>query len=258
MSKIAFAIGAHPDDIEFHMAGTLLLLKGAGFEIQTMNISNGSCGTAQLDVETIAAIRREESLKAAEVAGALHHDCLTNDLEIFYEKKTLARLGSIIRQVSPEILLVHSPEDYMEDHTNACRLAVTAAFSRGMRNFSVDPPRVPIDQQVTIYHCQPHLNRDPLGKTVYPQIYVDISSVLEKKARMLASHKSQKEWLDKSQGMDSYLNEQKNLARDLGSMSGKFEFAEGWRKHLYAGFCSEDADPLREALGPLTLINEQY
>ncbi|HUU26269.1 MAG TPA: PIG-L family deacetylase [archaeon] len=258
MSKTAFAVGAHPDDIEFLMAGTLLLLKEAGYEIHTMNIANGSCGTIRYDLETITKIRREESLEAARVAGAVYHDSLVNDIEIFYEKSTLARLASIIREISPEILLVHSPEDYMEDHTNACRLAVSAAFSRGMPNFPADPPREPTNQDVTIYHCQPHLNRDPLGKLVYPEIFVDISGVINKKAVMLACHKSQKEWLDRSQGMDSYLVSQRNLAREVGAMSGRFEFAEGWRKHLHAGFCPESADPLREALGPLTFVNESY
>jgi hypothetical protein len=31
-------------------------------------------------------------------------------------------------------------------------------------------------------------------------------------------------------------------------MSGRFEFAEGWRKHLHAGLCAPAADPLRTAL----------
>ena len=258
MPKTAFAVCAHPDDIEYFMAGTLLLLKDAGHEIHTMNISNGSYGSTVYDVKTITGIRREEALKAAAVAGAVHHDSLTSDLEIFYEKKTLAKLSSIMREVSPEILLVHSPEDYMEDHTNACRLAVSAAFCRGMPNYEVDPDREPTNQEVTVYHCQPHLNRTPLGKLVYPEIYVDISTVIEKKEEMLAQHKSQKEWLDKSQGLDFYLTAQKDFARQLGQMSGRYEFAEGWRKHLYVGFCCEDADPLRESLRPLTFINESY
>lgn len=43
--KVAFAIGAHPDDIEFMMGGTLFLLKEAGFESHYMTVANGSCGT---------------------------------------------------------------------------------------------------------------------------------------------------------------------------------------------------------------------
>ena len=32
-------------------------------------------------------------------------------------------------------------------------------------------------------------------------------------------------------------------------MSGRFEHAEGWRRHLHWGFCGADDDPLRAALG---------
>jgi hypothetical protein len=58
MNRKAFAIAAHPDDIEFMMAGTLLLLKRAGYEIHYMNVANGSCGTAALPKEQIIDIRR--------------------------------------------------------------------------------------------------------------------------------------------------------------------------------------------------------
>ena len=65
---------------------------------------------------------------------------------------------------------------------------------------------------------------------------------------MLACHKSQKHWLDASQGFDSYLDTMKDLMREVGAMSGHYEYAEGWRKHLHLGFCAEDADPLSKAL----------
>jgi LmbE family N-acetylglucosaminyl deacetylase len=40
------AAAAHPDDIEFMMAGTLLRLKDAGCEIHLWNLANGCCGSA--------------------------------------------------------------------------------------------------------------------------------------------------------------------------------------------------------------------
>ena len=43
--KHAFAVAAHPDDIEFVMAGTLILLRRAGYELHYMNIANGCCGS---------------------------------------------------------------------------------------------------------------------------------------------------------------------------------------------------------------------
>ena len=86
-----------------------------------------------------------EALAAAEGVGAVFHESLVDDLDIFYDKPTLARLAAVVREVGPEVILTHPPADYMEDHTNTCRLVVTAAFSRGMPNFPVDPPRVPTE-----------------------------------------------------------------------------------------------------------------
>ena len=48
-------------------------------------------------------------------------------------RSTLFQLAAVVREVNPSILLVPSPQDYMEDHMNACRLAVTAAFLKPMR-----------------------------------------------------------------------------------------------------------------------------
>ncbi|OHB79103.1 MAG: hypothetical protein A2W31_17745 [Planctomycetes bacterium RBG_16_64_10] len=131
---------------------------------------------------------------------------------------------------------------------NACRLAVTAAFCRGMPNFPVDPPTPPVTRDVTIYHAQPHGNCDGLRRPVRPDLLVDIASVIDQKVAMLAHHRSQKAWLDESQRMDSYLHTMKDFARELGRMSGRFEYAEGWRRHSHWGFCAADADPLWQAL----------
>lgn len=257
MSKRAFAVAAHPDDIEFLMAGTLILLGRVGYELHYMNIASGSCGTAHHSREEIVHIRREESRAAAASIGAVYHESLVDDLDIFYEKPLLARVASVMREVAPEILLVQSPVDYMEDHQNAARLAVTAAFGRGMRNYPVDPPRPPVDQEVTVYHAQPHGNRTPLRQMVMPDLYVDISSVMEHKKTMLACHQSQRAWLDESQGMGSYLAAMEGMCREIGAMSARFEVAEGWRRRLHFGFCAEDVDPLAEALSDCVYVLEE-
>jgi LmbE family N-acetylglucosaminyl deacetylase len=247
-TKTAIAIAAHPDDIEFFMAGTLMLLGRAGYEIHYMNIANGCCGTTEYDVETITRMRREEAEQAAASIGAIFHEPLCNDLEIFYEQATLAKTTSLIRDVAPEIVLTHSPADYMEDHMNTSRLAVSAAFCRGMPNFPVDPPRDLVEQTVTVYHAQPYSHRDPLRQIVTPDLWVDVSNVLEEKVAMLARHASQKLWLDKSQGHDSYLQTLRDLDEEGGRLSGQFQYAEGWRRHLHLGFCGPDDDPLTDAL----------
>jgi LmbE family N-acetylglucosaminyl deacetylase len=247
--KRAFAVAAHPDDIEFVMAGTLILLGQAGYELHYMNLANGCCGSTQYTAEEAAAIRAREAQAAAASIGATFHPSLVNDLEIFYNHETLTRLAAVMREVGPDILLIHSPIDYMEDHMNACRLALTAAFARGMPNYQTSPPRQPVDKPVAVYHAQPHGNRDPLGKPVVPSLFVNIESVLQTKTAMLACHKSQQQWLDTSQGLDSYLATMQSLSREVGQMSGVFEYAEGWRQHLPLGFGPLDADPLSQALG---------
>ena len=253
MAKRALAIGAHPDDIEFRMAGTLLALGEAGYELHYLNIANGSCGTADLPAAEIVAVRRREAMAAAVVMGAVYHESLVPDIEIFYERGLLARVAAVVREAAPEVLLVHSPIDYMEDHQNAARLAVTAAFCRSMPNFATDPPRPPTSQAMAVYHAQPHGNCDPLGRPVRPDRFVDVSGVMGRKRDALACHQSQKVWLDRSQGMDSYLRAMEDSSREVGVMSGRFAFAEGWRRRLHLGFGPEDFDPLAAALGPLVM-----
>lgn len=253
-TKTAIAIAAHPDDIEFFMSGTLMLLGQAGYEIHYLNIANGCCGTTEYDAATIIRMRREEAQQAAAFIGAVFHESFCNDLEIFYEQATLAKVTSVIREVAPEIVLTHSPADYMEDHMIASRLAVSAAFCREMPNFPVDPPRDPIDQTVTVYHAQPYSHRDPLRQIVTPDVWVDVSEMLEGKVAMLAKHISQKLWLDKSQGHDSYLQTLRNLDAEGGRLSGHFQYAEGWRRHLHLGFCGPDDDPLTDALPQFTQL----
>ena len=247
MPKV-FAIAAHPDDIEFVMSGTLMLLANAGCEIHYMNMANGSCGTAEHDTETIVAMRLQEAKNAATFIGATFYPPIASDLNIFYNENLLSKVASIIRQVAPDILFVPSPQDYMEDHTNTCRLAVTGAFARGMRNFKVTPDRATIENEVAIYHAQPHGNRDGLNQLVRPQIFIDITEVIAAKRNMLAEHKSQKKWLDRSQGFNAYLDIMEQQGREVGQLSGKYKYAEGWRQHSHFGFSRAEYNPLADLL----------
>jgi LmbE family N-acetylglucosaminyl deacetylase len=256
--KSAIAIAAHPDDIEFYMAGTLLLLKKAGFDIHYMNVANGNCGSVDYNSHEAKAVRSREGRQAAKILGARFHQSLCNDVEIFYDLKLLRRLAAVIREVKPTIVLTHSPLDYMEDHTNTCRLAVTAAFTRGMPNFKTVPPRRATDYETTVYHGMPHGLRDQLRRRIAAGLYVNTSSVHKTKMAALAAHKSQQNWLDASQGMNSYLQAMEDRSREIGKLSKKFQYAEGWRRHLHYGFCSENADPLRDALGKNCFVNQAY
>lgn len=238
------AIAAHPDDIEFMMAGTLVLLRNAGYEIHYMNLSSGNCGSTETDSITTAKIRLLEAQNSARILGAVFHPPICDDFEIFYEVETLKALTGIIRKVKPSIILTHSPIDYMEDHMNACRLAVTAAFVRGVPNFKASFPAVS-NYNCAIYHALPHGLLDPLGKKVLPAIFINTESVQLLKREALDAHKSQKNWLEDSQKMDSYIAAMEDFSVEIGSMSESFAHAEGWRRRTHFGFSESEFDPLK-------------
>ena len=254
----ALAIAAHPDDIEFYMAGTLRLLRDAGWEVHYLNLSSGNLGSVDRAAAATARVRCREAQAAAKVLGAAWHPPFCNDLEIFYDTRSLRRLCAIVREVAPSVVLTHSPLDYMEDHMITARLAVTAAFARAMPNYRSTPPRAPVTADVTIYHASPHGLRDALRRRVTSGAFVDTTAVHEQKRAALACHASQREWLDASQGMDSYLRTMDEFSRAVGKLSRRFRHAEGWRRHSHWGFCAEGADPLRRALGRKYLVNAAY
>jgi LmbE family N-acetylglucosaminyl deacetylase len=245
---VVFAIHSHPDDIEFVIAGTLFLLKKAGCEIHYMNIANGCYGTAEYSREDIIRIRRDESLAACRRLGAVHHESLCDDMGVFYNDSMIRKVAAAVREVNPDIILTASPEDYMEDHMNACRLALGGAFVRGMINYSSIPPRPHVDKDVSIYHAVPHGLVDGSRRPIESDFVVDIGSVIEDKVEMLACHESQKNWLDTSQGFDSYLTTMKDLNARVANQFEDVSYAEGFRRHLHLGYSREETNPLVEIL----------
>jgi LmbE family N-acetylglucosaminyl deacetylase len=240
------------------MAGTLILLRQAGWEIHCLNLASGNLGSMTLPPIQTARLRRREAQAAAACIGAVWHPPLCSDLQIFYDDRTLRRLCAIVRAVQPAIILAHSPQDYMEDHMAAARLAVTAAFARGVPGYRSAPPRSAIAGAVTIYHASPHGLRDGLRRRVHPGAFADTTEVHAAKRAALACHASQQQWLDATQGMDSYLGTMDEFSRATAKLSGRFEHAEGWRRHSHLGFCEEGADPLRDALGGKYLVSARY
>src|SRR5688572_19715113 len=118
MSQTALALFAHPDDIELVAAGTLLLLRRAGWEIHVMNLSSGNLGSMTQSSKDIAQTRRIEAQNAAQILGATWHPPIAHDMEIFYERNLLKQVAAVVRHVQPQIVFTHSPQDYMEDHVN--------------------------------------------------------------------------------------------------------------------------------------------
>jgi LmbE family N-acetylglucosaminyl deacetylase len=240
------------------MAGTLLLLREAAWDIHYMNVSSGNLGSLTFTPAKTARIRAGEAQASASLMQAVWHKPICHDLQVFYDDRTLRRLAAVVREVDPSIVLTHSPQDYMEDHMNTARLAVTATFARGVPGYRTVPPRQHVSTSVAIYHAMPHGLCDHLRRPVIPEAFVNTTDVQDRKRETLECHNSQRGWLSATQAMDSYLATMEEFARTLGSMSKKFQFAEGWRRHLHYGFGEANADPLKEALKDRYLLNPAY
>ena len=249
--RVALAVGAHPDDVEFMMAGTLSLLAKAGFEPHILSVANGSGGTTECGEKEIIRIRRAEAHRAAARLGATYHPGLVNDLMVYYEDSLIRRAMAIVRELKPQIVLLHSLSDYMEDHMNSARVLVTACFFRCMQNCFSIPRRPPTFQDVYIYHAQPWFNQDAMRNVITPSLVVDVAGEMRLKEEMLCCHASQKNWMRTTQGQDEYVITMRQVCRDIARIAGPrgLKYAEGFRQHSHVGFSGKDADPLSEALG---------
>jgi len=254
----ALAIAAHPDDIEFVMAGTLLLLRDAGWEIHCFNLSSGNMGSTVMTAAQTARVRAKEARAAAKAMDATWHAPICDDMQIFYTDEAIRRVCAVVRAARPQVVLTHALQDYMEDHMTTARLAVSATFARGIPNYRSLPARKPGLDPCVIYHAMPHGQRTPTRRRVAPEGFVDTTSVHGRKRAALACHASQKEWLDRTQGMDSYLKTMEDFSRALGRQSRRFTHAEGWVRHLHYGFSDEADDPLRQTLGRRHAVNAAF
>ena len=120
-----------------------------------------------------------------------------------------------------------------------------------MRHYISSPPREPTTQDVYLYHAQPHTNRDGMRTLVVPELFVDISTVMDVKLKMLGCHESQRQWLDETQGLDDYLETMRQSSMEVARMRSdcNWQYAEGFRQHRHIGFSAQDRNPLADALG---------
>ncbi|NOI65715.1 PIG-L deacetylase family protein [Vibrio sp. 99-8-1] len=243
-SKIALAIMAHPDDIEWRASGTLMQLKNAGWEIHYVSLANGCYGTREHSYQDIVAIRRKESMEAAKFMGAIYHESICDDLSIYHSEEMVKKVAAIIRTVQPDIILTHPLEDYMEDHMNTARLTCTAAFARAAVNYQSLPEVSAYNKDVCIYMSQPHRLHNRMRQPIGAELYIDVTSYMEVKSIAICLHKSQEAWLGESQSTKTLADEMIEDCREMGNQSKKYAFAEGWSRFYHVGYCDSEYDPL--------------
>jgi LmbE family N-acetylglucosaminyl deacetylase len=239
MADVILSVLAHPDDAEFLCAGTLIrLAREHGWQVHVASMTPGDCGSAEMGPDEIARVRRAEGAAAAAQIGATYHCLERHDLRVFYDEPTLACVTRLLRRVRPRVVLTHSPSDYMLDHEMTSTLARAAAFAAPIPNYLPgEEPALPAIPH--LYYCDPVEAKDPLGRPVAPQFRIDVSSVIDAKEAMLACHASQRNWLLKHHGMDSYLQAMRDLSGQRGREIG-VAYAEGFRQHLGHSYPQEN------------------
>ncbi len=248
------AVFAHADDMEFVAAGTLLHLADRGIKLHTAIMTRGNCGSTHDAPAVIARIRRREATDSARLLGASFTCLEEDDLNIFYDKRTLGKVMELVRRVNPRLVLTHSPSDYMVDHETTSHLAQTACFGALAPNYKtgVRPAARPTGFIPHLYYAAPMGGRDILGSPVRSSLLVDTSDVFDRQMDMLACHKSQREWLLAHLGMDNYTEFLRRRSEEQGREAG-VAFAEGFRQHLGGGFPSDDE--LTNILGERVIKN---
>lgn len=238
---------AHPDDAEILIGGTLFHLKALGWELGILTMTSGDCGSATHTREEISRIRYAEAKAAAETLGAWYECAGLMDVEIFANAENQRRVVERMRQFNPDVVITHSPVDYMVDHEETSRLARAACFALSMPLYQTRQiaPAKPTVATPALYYADPVEGIDLASERLWPQFYVDITETIEPKKEMLSCHASQRDWLRAHHGVDEYLNQMARWAAGYGEECG-CNFAEGFRQHLGHGYPQEPV--LQQAL----------
>jgi LmbE family N-acetylglucosaminyl deacetylase len=236
-NKIALSFHAHPDDAEAWNAGTLKLLKDKGYKIVIATMTGGDLGGCNMSMEETAKVRFNEAQKAAAILDAEYYSLGGTDGFLFDTKELRLKAISLIRKVQAGIIFTHLPTDYHSDHRTTANIVETAAMVS-----SLDPVPVnekPLETTPLLYHTSPLTLSDPIGSNITPpHFFIDVTSVIETKKKMLECHISQIDLMKHMHKMDDFFGYVVEGNRNYGKMAA-VEYAEVYWQHLGGGFQKE-------------------
>jgi LmbE family N-acetylglucosaminyl deacetylase len=190
------AIGAHPDDLELAVGGTLARLARGGSRVVMAIVS------IPADFET----RRAEARRAAEILGCelrflVEDGC--RRIDDIKNHELVGMLDRLVRSLEPAAVLTHGASEFHGDH-----LAVYNACLSTQRLKPFD-----------FFHFNPTMTR-AVPVAFHPRAYVDVSETIDLKMQAIEAHASQ----FGSRGLDSEMY--REIARMNGRMVG-VKYAEG-------------------------------
>ncbi|MGB9638152.1 MAG: PIG-L family deacetylase [bacterium] len=192
-------IGAHPDDCEISMGGTIAKFVSEGYKVLILDLTNGE-PTPKGDPQT----RLKEAKKAAEILGAYR---ITLDLKnrfLFDSIEARIKVATIIRNFKPEIIFSHLEIDAHPDHIQAFNIAYASRFYSKLTkiNFNLYKNFILLnttDQELNLEE----INQNYYPKKIFrffsnhlrinltPSFVVDITDFINKKIEACKAYKSQ-------------------------------------------------------------------
>jgi len=236
-NKVALSINAHPDDAEAWNAGVLKLLKDKGYKIVIATMTGGDLGGCDMTMEETARVRFEEAKKAAAVLDAEYYTLGETDGFLFDTGELRLKIISLIRKVRAGVIFTHLPTDYHSDHRTTANIVEASAMISSLDTIPVKEK--PVDITPLLYHTSPLTLSDPLGSQIPPpHFFVDVTSVIETKKKMLGYHVSQIDLMRHMHKIDDFFSFVLEGNRNYGKMAG-VEYAEVYWQHLGGGFQKE-------------------
>ncbi|WP_223593454.1 bacillithiol biosynthesis deacetylase BshB1 [Neobacillus bataviensis] len=213
------AFGAHADDVEIGMGGTIAKLASEGKRIGICDLTD-----ADLSSNGNVTLRKEEAAQAAEILNVEVRTSLGfPDRGLFQKEQYIREIAALIRAYKPQLVFAPYFEDRHPDHGNCARLVEEAVFSAGIKKFQTDGENMPHRvERVYFYMINGFHN---------PEFTIDISAFIDKKLSALRAYKSQFEKTDDSVDtplVNGYIETVEARERMFGKLVG-VTYAEGFK-----------------------------
>lgn len=192
------AFGAHPDDVEFLCAGTLLKYRKQGHRIFIALTTSGNIGSNVIEGrDRIAATREAEQLEAAKILGAEVQFLRYNDEGLVDSEELRRDVINAIRRVNPDVIFTNPPCDNSTDHNVTGTVVGRVMLSLVGKNVPADVP--PMKKFPSLFYWD-----TAAGVNFVPEAYVDITAEYEQKLEALAAHKSQVSWMSEYEDQEFF------------------------------------------------------
>lgn len=222
------ALCAHPDDIEYFCAGTLLKYRKQGHQIFYVLTTSGNIGSNVYNSrEEIAAVREKEQLEAAKLLDAKVKFLRFDDQGLQDTPETRRAVINAIRWANPDVIFTHSPRDPSTDHAVTGKIVSEVILSLPGKNVPADEPPIRKTPSVFFWDTAAGVNNTP-------EVYVDITEEMELKLEALSKHKSQYAWMDTFQ-IHGFLEHSEILSKFRGLQAG-CKYAEGFIPYRIHGY----------------------